>query len=66
MKPLYLSPFEQFLNLFKERNPQIDEEQRLGRALLWDKLPMGELDGAPYGKGTDPGQPSYVYYSDNG
>jgi hypothetical protein len=65
MKPLYVSPFEQFLNSFKERNPKVDEEQRLGRALLWDKMPMGDLDGAPYGTGNELQQPSYVYYAND-
>ncbi|WP_027802960.1 DUF3460 family protein [Paraburkholderia dilworthii] len=63
MKPPYVSPFEQFLNQVKERNPKVDEAQQKGRALLWDKMPTGELDGAPDGKGLNVRQPPYVYYN---
>ena len=61
MKREYISNFEQFLNLLKQQNPGIDEEQRKGRALLWDKIPLQDAEPTPLdGKLT---QPSYVYYN---
>jgi hypothetical protein len=39
----YVSDFERFLNDFKEKNPEIELKQQIGRALLWDKTPV-DLD----------------------
>ncbi|MDR5853129.1 DUF3460 family protein [Caballeronia sp. LZ003] len=36
----YVSSFEQFLNLYKAQQSKTDDDQREGRALLWDKIPM--------------------------
>jgi len=38
-KPRYLSEFTLFLDDLKTANPQIDQKQQAGRALLWDKAP---------------------------
>ncbi|WP_244818067.1 DUF3460 family protein [Caballeronia sp. Lep1P3] len=61
---LYVSEFEQFLNRMKEDHPEIDRNQVLGRALLWDKLPR--LPDSPDSAGQEGKlrQPSYVYYND--
>jgi hypothetical protein len=36
---LYESDHTLFIKSLKEKNPALDEEQRAGRALLWDKAP---------------------------
>ena len=36
-RPHYTSDATQFLAQLKEKNPQLEAEQRQGRALLWDK-----------------------------
>ena len=36
----YESDFTLFLKDLKAKNPAIDEDQRAGRALLWDKPPV--------------------------
>ena len=41
-RPAYESEFTQFLNDWKRRDPSIQEGQRMGLALLWDKLPVDE------------------------
>ncbi len=35
-RPHYTSDATQFLAQLKEKNPQLEAEQRQGRALLWD------------------------------
>ncbi|MFM0441131.1 DUF3460 family protein [Paraburkholderia strydomiana] len=63
---LYVSPFEQFLNQYKSKHPEVDREQMQGRALLWDKLPIeSETTEEPYGKDRL-SQSGYVYYRDVG
>ncbi|MBC7513575.1 MAG: DUF3460 family protein [Herminiimonas sp.] len=39
----YESELTQFINSLKAKNPALEESQRAGRALLWDKKPI-ELD----------------------
>jgi hypothetical protein len=34
---LYQSEPTQFINLLKQKDPELESQQRLGRALLWDK-----------------------------
>lgn len=36
----YESDFERFLREWKEQRPEIEEKQREGRLLLWDKRPL--------------------------
>ena len=39
-RPAYDSEFTQFLNAWKQRDPAVQENQRIGLALLWDKPPV--------------------------
>ena len=39
-RPEYESEFTHFLQELKRRDPAIEEGQRAGRALLWDKAPI--------------------------
>ena len=41
-RPAYESEFTQFLNAWKQRHPAVQESQRMGLALLWDKLPVDQ------------------------
>lgn len=36
----YESDFERFLREWKEQRPEIEEKQREGRLLFWDKRPQ--------------------------
>ena len=36
-RPHYMSDVTQFLNQLKKDHPELDAQQRAGRALLWDK-----------------------------
>jgi len=42
--PLFWKPYKsdvtQFLDSLKQRDPQMEERQRQGRALLWDRQPQ--------------------------
>ena len=37
---MYQSDITQFLNQLKQQKPDLEAEQRRGRALLWDKQPI--------------------------
>jgi hypothetical protein len=39
-RPEYESEFTLFLKQLKQSDPMLDEQQRTGRALLWDKSPI--------------------------
>jgi hypothetical protein len=39
----YESEFSRFINDFKQKNPEIELKQQIGRSLLWDKTPI-DLD----------------------
>jgi len=39
-RPKYESEFTLFLRELKQRDPAVQERQRAGRALLWDKAPV--------------------------
>ena len=58
---MYLSDITQFINQMKEQKPSLEEEQRKGRALLWDKQPI-DLDERSQLKTSRVEQTSYVYY----
>jgi hypothetical protein len=58
----YTSDFTDFLTQLKQDNPQLDADQRAGRALLWDKkvdrdawsdYDAGEVRQKPYVYQTD-------------
>lgn len=60
-RPHYTSDATQFIEKLKEEHPQLDAQQRAGRALLWDK-PVDRSLWREYRAGRVP-QKSYVYYS---
>ena len=57
----YQSDVTQFLNQLKQQKPTLEEEQRKGRALLWDKQPI-DLDERSAQQTSRVKQTSYVYY----
>ena len=57
---LYESEHTLFIKALKEKNPGIEEGQRAGRALLWDKPPVG-LDEQERQLESAVKQQSYVY-----
>ncbi len=63
--PLFWKPYKsdvsQFIDELKARNPKLEEEQRAGRALLWDKRIDREAQ-ADYREAKVP-QEAYVYYT---
>ncbi|MBV8260492.1 MAG: DUF3460 family protein [Paraburkholderia sp.] len=58
---MYQSDITQFLNQLKQQKPQLEEQQRKGRALLWDKQPI-DLDERERQQASRVKQTSYVYY----
>ncbi|MFM7533541.1 MAG: DUF3460 family protein [Rubrivivax sp.] len=61
--PLFWKPYRsdvtQFLEELKAQRPSLEDEQRRGRALLWDKAPDRESQAA-FRDARVPQQP-YVY-----
>ena len=58
----YESEATQFLNSLKAQNPQLEQAQRAGRALLWDKAPI-DLDARQRALESRVPQQPYVYQS---
>ena len=58
---MYQSDITQFINQLKDQKPQLEEQQRKGRALLWDKQPI-DLDERERQQASRVKQTSYVYY----
>ncbi|CAB3776781.1 DUF3460 family protein [Paraburkholderia sp. A2WS-5] len=58
---MYQSEITQFLNQLKEQKPGLEEQQRKGRALLWDKQPL-DLDERERQQASRVKQTPYVYY----
>lgn len=56
----YQSEITQFISSLKEKNPNLEESQREGRALLWDKSPI-DLDQQARTKASNVSQQAYVY-----
>jgi len=56
----YVSEFTQFLDDLKKKDPTIDEKQRAGRAILWDKAPI-DLDAKRRAEESRVNQQPYVY-----
>ncbi len=56
----YESEITKFIRELKEKNPQLEESQRAGRALLWDKTPI-DLDLQERTKDSRVDQQPYVY-----
>lgn len=57
---LYQSDFTKFLNEMKQKDPGIEQRQREGRALLWDKAPI-DLDATKRARESRVKQQAYVY-----
>ncbi len=57
---LYESDHTLFIKSLKEKNPALDEQQRAGRALLWDKTPTTLAD-QQRSKESAIKQQAYVY-----
>lgn len=62
--PRYESEATLFLKSLKQQNPHIEQNQREGRALLWDKEPM-DLDTQARNKASRVKQSAYVYQNRN-
>jgi hypothetical protein len=60
---LYESEITQFLRSLKENKPQLEESQREGRAILWDKAPI-DLDDLEKSRQIRVRQKPYVYQTD--
>lgn len=56
----YESEISQFIQQLKQQNPHIEEAQRAGRALLWDKPPR-DLDQQSREAESRVKQQAYVY-----
>jgi len=56
----YESEFTRFLKDLKQKNPNIEEGQRTGRALLWDKAPL-DLEAMERTNDSRVKQQGYVY-----
>ncbi|MGZ8273887.1 MAG: DUF3460 family protein [Burkholderiaceae bacterium] len=57
----YVSDFTKFLQELMEKNPDLDRQQREGRAIWWDK----DVDPELYKRFNEStlSQPAYVYHS---
>jgi len=56
----YESDISRLINELKQKNPQLEQEQRAGRALLWDKAPI-DLDQRKRAMESSIDQKPYVY-----
>lgn len=56
----YVSDFTKFLTELKQKDPTLEEKQRAGRALLWDKAPL-DLDARKRAEESRVKQQAYVY-----
>ncbi|HJW55055.1 MAG TPA: DUF3460 family protein [Burkholderiaceae bacterium] len=60
----YESDFTKFIKELKLKNPQLEEQQREGRALLWDKASI-DLDQRARADESRVNQQPYVYQSNH-
>jgi hypothetical protein len=60
---LYKSEITQFLEELKTQKPELEAQQRQGRALLWDKDPI-DLEERTRAKAARVPQKPYVYSLD--
>jgi hypothetical protein len=58
----YVSDHTKFISELLERKPEIENQQRAGRKIWWDKLPSEVEAQREMNKGRVP-QKGYVYYS---
>ncbi|MDO8178342.1 MAG: DUF3460 family protein [Undibacterium sp.] len=61
---LYESEATQFIKSLKEANPKLEQGQREGRALLWDKTPI-DLETLRSVDESRINQQAYVYQNKN-
>lgn len=57
---LYVSEFTEFLDGLKQKDPGIEQRQREGRAIFWDKTPL-DLDAMHRARESRVKQQPYVY-----
>jgi aspartate ammonia-lyase len=60
--PLYTSEITQFIEALKASNPQLEHDQREGRARLWDSAPI-DLDARSRAIASRVDQKPYVYHN---
>ncbi|MEO8537455.1 MAG: DUF3460 family protein [Betaproteobacteria bacterium] len=60
----YVSDHTRFIRELLERKPQLEIEQRIGRAIWWDKLPE-DLEARRRMDAGRVAQKPYVYSNDN-
>ena len=60
----YVSDHTRFIRDLLAKKPQLEIEQRIGRAIWWDKLPADLEANRDMDEGRVPQKP-YVYASDN-
>ena len=58
----YESDHTRFIRELLEKEPEIETQQRIGRAIWWDKLPSDVEAQRAMNEGRVP-QKAYVYYS---
>ena len=58
---MYQSDITQFINKLKADRPQLEDDQRKGRALLWDKQPI-DLEERAEQQASRVQQTAYQYY----
>ena len=56
----YESEITKFIKELKQKNPKLEEQQREGRALLWDTAPI-DLDQRERAEDSRVQQQAYVY-----
>ena len=56
----YESDLTKFIKQLKQQNPALEQQQRDGRALLWDKEPV-DLDTQARTQSSSVAQQAYVY-----
>lgn len=57
---IYESDFTRFLNELKAKDPALEQKQRAGRAIHWDKQPI-DLDARRRAEESKVAQQPYVY-----
>lgn len=60
--PTYESEATRFIKQLKQANPQLEQQQRAGRARLWDKAPI-DLDERKRALESRVAQKPYVYHN---
>lgn len=56
----YESDFTKFLKELKQKDPELEQKQRAGRAIFWDKSPI-DLDARKRAEESRVKQQPYVY-----